>query len=105
MRLETVALDDPSERGCCLFGTIRIQFNTVSPRACVIQKRRECQAFADARVQGREWLAGKAQEISDSFRFIERQRVVIAANFGVEAGHARTPILFDSKCKPATEMT
>src|ERR1700722_4878013 len=93
MGLKTIALDDPSERGCRLFGTTRIQFNPITPRTGIMKDRCECQPFADARVQCRKCLAGKSQEASDSLRFSGRKWVIVAADFRIEARHTETPVL------------
>src|ERR1700690_1570971 len=91
MGFQTVSLNNLGKRGPGLFGAIGIQFNSVASCAGISGNRGERRAVSDARIQSRKRPDRKPQEISDSFRFAVRQRVVIAANFGVEAGHAKTP--------------
>ena len=93
MGFQTVSLNNLGKRGPGLFGAIGIQFNSVASCAGISGNRGERRAVSDARIQGRKRPYRELQEISDSFRFSERQRVVVAANFGVEARHAKTPIV------------
>src|SRR5579864_5857397 len=93
MGFQTVSLNNLGKRGCGLFRAIGIQFNSVASCAGIPGNGSERRAVSDARIQGRKQLDRKPQEIPDSFRFSERQRVVVAANFGVEAGHAKTPLI------------
>src|ERR1700677_4448187 len=72
----------------------------ITPRAGVFEYRRECQPFADARVQCRKWLAGKSQKTSDSFRFSGREWVMVAADFRIEARHAGTPVFLLDRQRP-----
>src|SRR5260370_17594503 len=93
MGFQTGSLNNLDKRGPGLFGAIGIQFNSVASSAGISCNRCESRAVSDARIQCRKQLDRIPQEIPDSFRFSERQRVVVAANFGVEAGHAQTPIV------------
>src|ERR1700691_1257887 len=93
MGFQTVSLNNLRKRGAGLFGAIGIQFNSVASCAGIPGNGSERRTVSDARIQGRKQLDRKPQEISASFRFSERQRVVVAANFGVEAGHAKTPLV------------
>src|ERR1700683_2676671 len=93
MGFQTVSLNNLGKRGPGLFGAIGIQFNSVASCAGISGNRGERRAVSDARIQGRKRPDRELQEISDTFRFSERQRVVVAANLGVEARHLRAPIL------------
>src|SRR5271168_722306 len=93
MGFQTVSLNDLGKRGPGLFRAIGIQFNSVASCAGIPGNRSERCAVPDARIQSRKRFDRELQEISDSFRFSERQGVIVAANFGVEAGHAKTPVV------------
>jgi hypothetical protein len=93
MGFQTISLNDLGKQGPGLFGAIGIQFDSVASCAGTPRNGSERRTVSDARIQSRKRLDRELQEISDSFRFSERQRVVVAANFGVEAGHANTPIV------------
>src|SRR5579863_1384024 len=93
MGFQTVSLNNLGKRGPGLFRAIGVQFNSVASCAGIPGNGSERRAVSDARIQGRKQLDRKPQEIPDSFRFSERQRVVVTTNFGVEAGHTKTPLV------------
>jgi hypothetical protein len=53
----------------------------------------ESDTFPDARIQSGERLARELKQISDSFCFSERERVVITTNSCGESRHVKPPTL------------
>jgi hypothetical protein len=89
MGLKAVALDDLRQRRGGLFCPVSVQFYTVTPGAGIPGNGGKRDAFSNAWVQSGERLGGILQQVSDSLRFSKRQRVIVAANFGGEARHAK----------------
>ena len=89
MGFKAVALDDLRQHWGGLFCAVSVQLYSVPPGAGIPGDGGKCDAFSKARVQSGKRIGRILHEISNSFRFFERQWVIIAASFRSEAGHVR----------------
>jgi hypothetical protein len=89
MGFKAVALNDLRQHWGGSFRAVSVQLYSVAPGAGIPGNGGERYAFSNARVQSGKRLGGKLHHVSDYLRFSKRQRVIVAANFGGEARHAK----------------